>query len=118
MNKLDLWQVQLEQYPDSVQLDLHTLLSLPDTHTLDRIKRPMRTLEAMCMHQRDMAELRQQCWRWISLALSNAVEDTLGVFYVCCKNQDGSYKYLGYRYGVEGYQYLSGYPASDIHLPT
>lgn len=116
---LTLWEVQLGEYPDSVRIGYRTLLNLPDTHTLPASTKPMRSLEAMLVHERDLAILRQQCYRWISVALATAVEDEdgEGVFYACGKREDGSYRYLGYRYGVEGHQYLSNYPADVIRLP-
>lgn len=44
--------------------------------------------------------------RCVLLAMSNS---PVRVFYECGKNEDGTYKFRGCRYGVQGYEYMSGF---------
>lgn len=42
----------------------------------------------------------------VLLATSNS---PVRVFYECGKNKDGTYRFRGCRYGVQGYEYMSGF---------
>ena len=41
-------------------------------------------------------------------------DNPVRVFYECGKRADGTYKFRGCRYGVEGYQYMSGFSMYSI----
>ncbi len=43
-----------------------------------------------------------------SIAMAVA-DDPHGVFYECGKNEDGTYRWRGFRYGLEGHEYRSGF---------
>ena len=47
--------------------------------------------------------------RWARNALLYKWQTPDGFFYACCKKEDGTYRYVGFRYGVEDSQYASGF---------
>lgn len=44
-----------------------------------------------------------------SCVLLTMTQDPVRVFYECCKREDGTYRFRGCRFGVEGSQYMSGF---------
>jgi hypothetical protein len=79
-----LWHTQLLLYPDSVRIPYHAVL------------------QDWCqiLGDPDPAMMRQ-------VVLAKQHEG--GVFYECCRQGDGSYKYRGYRYGLHPGQYMGGF---------
>lgn len=56
-------------------------------------------------------EEREHVASCVLLAMSNS---PVRVFYECSKRKDGTYKFRGCRYGVEGYQYMSGFSLHSL----
>lgn len=47
--------------------------------------------------------------RWARNALLYKWQTPDGFFYACCKKEDGSYRYVGFRYGLDVSEYASGF---------
>lgn len=78
---IDLWKTQLEEWPDSIHL--------PAWFVLGALSEEVHSHQFL--HSAAFALLGP------------------GFFYACGKKDNGDYGWLGYRYGVEPQQYLSGF---------
>lgn len=54
-------------------------------------------------------QIEQARAQWARNAFINRADSPEGFFYACCKMLDGSYRYVGFRYGTEDCQYASGF---------
>mgnify|MGYP003408584688 FL=1 len=82
VTKEALWEAQLSQWPDSVELTPHELARWARAHV-------------------DVYE-RERRWRCLAFAMLNGGP---GVFYIT--NLIGGW--VGYRYGLEAHEYMSGF---------
>ena len=55
------------------------------------------------------ARLEQTRAQWARNAFYYKSGDPEGFFYACGKRPDGTYRYVGYRYGLEDSEYASGF---------
>jgi hypothetical protein len=76
-----LLEAQMGEYPDSVVLT--------DQQMFDALN----TENAM----------------WARNAFIYRSENPQGFFYACGKQLDGTYRYVGFRYGTEGHEYVSAF---------
>ena len=107
-----LWAVQLEEFPDSVRVFENEVHSWsweePDYEEWYSGRpglvdlAPTQVGEAWSSY---LAYFQLNIARCIAIASA----ETVGVFYRCGKREDGTYSWRGYRYGVEGSQYQSGF---------
>ena len=81
-SKQELWDVQLRNYPDSVELPAQQMFRWADGP------------------ERYLGEARSR-WRAIALALNQGG----GFFYIT----DPENGFVGYRYGLDGSEYMSGF---------
>jgi hypothetical protein len=118
-NRQQLIEAQLQVHPDSVIVDLHTVLS-------DWLNIPVDPIQVQ-----EMAALRRPLYRSHSEALAAAHSEALliaehmalrnargvilayqhtpdPVFYLCGRRKDGTYAHRGIRVGCEPQQYISG----------
>lgn len=122
-----LWDVQMREWPDSVQRDVHYVLKnwcgnhpvpkdFQDYYVkdlswwLDFCTTPEEKKQA----ERDMHKEIQRMWSQELVARLHSVTMALQyhgvcVFYECGLNPDGTYKWKGCRFGVEGHEYQSGF---------
>jgi len=114
-----LWAAQLEAYPDSIRLtddEMHrALYSVPETlkgltvndwHFKDGYTDKMERRIAF-MDYVEKAKLQEQA-HWARSAFMCRFTYPDGFFYACCKRDDGTYQYVGFRYGTSGDQSQSG----------
>ena len=108
-----LWAVQLEEFPDSVRIP-HNMVHQwaydePNRAEWERVYANENAIlnrgQIFDAWQKYITDHQLRAARGITIS----VQDLVGVFYVCGKREDGSYRYRGYRYGVEGSQYQSGF---------
>jgi len=115
-----LWAAQLEAYPDSIRLtddEMHrALYSVPETlkgmtvdewHFKDGYTNEMERRIAF-MDYKEKAKLQEQA-QWARGAFMCRFSYPDGFFYACSKRDDGTYRYVGFRYGLEDRQYMSGF---------
>lgn len=117
----ELWGVQLQEYPDSVRLTPKEVIdacyersptlalamhdwdhdSGPDYENESdrRAARSLKGQELILQHQLNVSRL----------VVIAAVQSPCGVFYKCGKNEDGTYRWMGFRFGFEGSEYQSGF---------
>ena len=81
-SKQELWDVQLRNYPESVELSAQQMFRWADSP------------------ERYRGEARSR-WRAIALALNQD-----GGFFYITNSENG---YVGYRYGLDGREYMSGF---------
>lgn len=115
-----LWAAQLEAYPDSMRLtddEMHkALYSIPETLkglTVDdwyfkdgytnKIERQFAFMDYV-----EKSKLQEQA-QWARSAFMCRFSYPDGFFYACSKRDDGTYRYVGFRYGTSGDQYMSGF---------
>lgn len=118
-----LWAVQLAQYPDSVELRMGQVLRMHQQcrpwgeHPRLRareLKDPFYVqLYNERVHKWEMQklEMERSMLMSIAVALSNTVShgEKPGIFYLCGKQEDGTYQWMGYRYGYAPSEYMSGF---------
>lgn len=115
----ELWEVQLQEYPDSVRMKSEEVLdacyeSPPD---LDRILKYWDETKSVMWDESDRRHMRSQFAKDViarhkydvSRAIAFTIQDPCGVFYKCGKNEDGTYRWMGFRFGFEGSEYQSGF---------
>ena len=96
MKYTTLLEAQMRAYPDSVVLTDNQMLELLHTAAPD-------WLVGWSM------EVEQVRARWARGAFMCRIDNPDGFFYACCKRADGTYRYVGFRYGLEDSQYMSGF---------
>jgi hypothetical protein len=115
-----LWAAQLEAYPDSIRLTddgMHrALYSVPETlkgltvndwHFKDGYTNDMERQFAFMAYV-EKYKLQEQA-HWARGAFMCRFSYPDGFFYACCKRDDGTYRYVGFRYGTSVDQYMSGF---------
>ena len=118
----DLWEVQIGEYPDSVRVELSELIELAaqakPCGLTKEVERWRVTFESSFKSRLDMGiaqneyeerlilRHREHLYQSIFIA---AVQDPLGFFYKCGKGPGGKFRWVGYRYGLEPHQYMSGF---------
>ena len=116
-----LLEAQLAAYPDSLVLTddqvLHAIRNeRPDwlhTHKFEDwrhydARHEMGWWAEMYYRQwRDLQTAQAQA-QWARWAFLNRADSPDGFFYACSKKADGTYRYVGFRYGLEESQYASG----------
>ena len=55
------------------------------------------------------ARIEQSRAQWARNALLYKSQYPKGFFYACCKKPDGTYRYVGYRFGKKDSEYASGF---------
>ena len=118
-----LMEAQMGEYPDSVVLtdrQVWELLRTAKPEWLDDHKyEEWKHYDARFEINEWWAPIFYQEWRalqaeeqraqWARSAFSYRAENPDGFFYACCKRDDGTYRYIGFRYGLEDREYMSGF---------
>ena len=117
-----LMEAQLSAYPDSIVLtDIQMMDALrtatPDWIRYDKLKEwryydELKKDEwlAKRLHEQSVdLQVQETRARWARSAFIYRAETPEGFFYACCKQPDGSYKFVGFRYGLEESKYASGF---------
>jgi hypothetical protein len=115
----ELWEVQLQEFPDSVKMKYSDVCNL--AYTLpDYLETEMaawditygilykgsdKTMAKAC--KRDLIVMNYQIR--MARTINMAMQSPEGLFYQCGKKENGTYKWVGYRYGVRPSQYMSGF---------
>ena len=116
-------KAQLEFWPDSKLVSISDVLREWPTDYPDWIESEGQRLFDMFKHDlvearamrtqkilETQAQYRERTLRSIAVCLANAVEYQQTIqFYQCGLNEDGTYKWKGCRYGLEGHEYYSGF---------
>ena len=117
--RAELWEVQLKNYPDSVEITLADALDMTykSPANLEKDLREWDYLYGKLYSGEYLVAARQEKImrsihnHQISIARSIiiAMQRPYGMFYKCCKQENGAYRWMGYRYGVEDSAYYSGF---------
>ena len=91
-----LMEAQMGAYPDSVALTDEQMLDLLHTAIPD-------WLVGWSL------ELEQAQAQWARAAFLCRISHPYGFFYACSKRADGTYRYVGFRYGLDESEYMSGF---------
>jgi hypothetical protein len=110
--------VQMQEWPDSVLLTDIEMLTLLNSAYPDYLKGESAAIRAEETRNIDRAvakierlhkEVEQMRAVWARNAFLCRTQDPQGFFYACGKREDGSYRYIGFRFGPEPHQYMSGF---------
>ena len=93
-----LLEAQMGEYPDSV------VLSDSQMYAALTVARPEWATDTT-----PEAAIEQARAQWARNAFLYRGGDTQGFFYACVKREDGTYRYVGFRYGTEGCEYASAF---------
>ena len=117
-----LMEAQLSAYPDSIVLTDHQMytalqLEVPDSMDYYKLEEwgyyeDLKKDEwlAKRLFEHDLKALIEQTRaRWARNALLYKWQTPEGFFYACSRKPDGSYRFVGFRYGLEESQYASGF---------
>lgn len=121
--RAELWEVQLQEFPDSVPVSVRDMIAYLYEARSPYIKSELERWDmftAPCFSKADDASFARRGFMFSlqekyradigrQVAMAN-IEDPCGIFYVCGRREDGSYRYLGFRFGFEGSEYRSGFP--------
>lgn len=116
----DLWEVQLKEYPDSVRMTLEEvqgrLQEDPPHREAHRERWDKRREDFTCAPEftahrpfeklKTISDYQLRMSRSVALC---AIQDPCGFFYKCGKTSEGAYRWMGFRYGLEPSQYMSGF---------
>lgn len=117
----ELWEVQLQEYPDSVPMrdeEIYDLMYsgnppyLKTTMAVWELRHADLYSETEIASEVDKEQLRRRLAFRREVATKVAgclMQDPCGFFYKCGKKPDGTYRYMGFRYGMEPEQYMSGF---------
>jgi len=118
-----LMEAQMGEWPDSLVLtdqQMHTALknTVPDWIAKHKFE-DWENYEARHEINEWFAPIWYRQWRelkieqtraqWARSAFYYRSGDTDGFFYACGKREDGTYEYVGFRYGLEDSEYASGF---------
>jgi hypothetical protein len=122
MRYATLMEAQMGEWPDSLVLTDAQMLEamaneVPEWIAKHKFK-DWRSYEAR--HEMGWyAEIHYDEWRrammeetrarWARAAFRCRIGDSQGFFYACGKRDDGTYQYVGFRYGLEDCEYASGF---------
>ena len=114
-----LWEVQIKVYPDSVRMSNNEVLDAcyESPPGLEGSLRYWDEHESVMWDESDRRHMRSQFAKDViarhkydvSRAIAFTIQYPCGVFYKCCRKPDGTYRYMGFRYGFEDSQYQSGF---------
>jgi hypothetical protein len=119
-------EAQLSAYPDSLVLtDIQMMDALrkstPDWIKYDKLEEwryysdlsdALKEDEWLVkrMHEQSVdLQVQETRARWARNAFIYRAETPEGFFYACCKQPDGTYKFVGFRYGLDDSEYASGF---------
>lgn len=117
----EMWEVQLQEYPDSVPMKDGEIYDLMYTGNPPYLETTMKVWELRnsgvygeteIAYEADKEQLRRRLEFRREIATKVAgclMQDPCGFFYKCGAKGDGSYRFMGYRYGMEPEQYMSGF---------
>lgn len=113
-----LWLAQLANYSDSKSVSHSDALRWLDEPPQQDLDAEFDRLYAACYpdaverriakHDYVVDRLHNHRLR-IARAIAMTIQYEVGVFYECGLKPDGTYRWRGFRYGIEGSQYLSGF---------
>ena len=121
-----LMQAQLSAYPDSLVLtDIQMMDALRKSTSdwinydkpeewryyadlSDALKEDKWLVKRMHEISVDL-QVQETRAQWARSAFIYRAETPEGFFYACCKKPDGTYRFVGFRYGLEDSQYASGF---------
>ena len=123
MKHKTLMEAQLSAFPDSIVLEVDKMYdALADAvpewiqeHKYEDWDRYPARFEMnewfapMYYEEWRIARIEQARAQWARNALLYKAQDPQGFFYACGKRPDGTYKYVGFRYGLEESEYASGF---------
>lgn len=117
-----LIEAQMGEWPDSVILTDAQMLdalktTVPDwlaTHKFEDwrsydARHEMGWYASIYYHEWKRAQMEETRAMWARAAFRHRTQDPQGFFYACSKRADGTYRYVGFRYGTEDCEYASGY---------
>ena len=121
-----LMQAQLSAYPDSLVLTDIQMMDALRTATPDWIRydKPeewryyadlsdaLKEDEWLVKRMHEISvdlQVQETRAQWARSAFIYRAETPKGFFYACCKKPDGTYRFVGFRYGLEESQYASGF---------
>ncbi len=117
-----LMEAQLEAYPDSIVLTDHQMYDALRSETPDWLighefehwdkyeaRYEMGVFAGWYYDKWKEHMIEQTHARWARNALLYKWQNPEGFFYACCKKEDGTYRYVGFRYGLEESEYASGF---------
>lgn len=116
----DLWEVQLKEYPDSVRMPLEEVLGRLqedpphleahmewwDKQREDFTCAPEFTAHRALEKLKTITDYQLRMSRSVALC---AIQDPCGFFYKCGKTPEGTYRWMGFRFGLEPQDYMSGF---------
>lgn len=123
MRYATLLEAQMGEYPDSVVLtprQMHHAMKvgIPDWLVNHKFE-DWKMYDARFEINEWYAERFYEDWRalqieqaraqWARNAYYHQADTPEGFFYACCKRDDGTYRYIGFRYGLEDSEYASGF---------
>jgi len=93
-----LLEAQMGEYPDSV------VLSDSQMYAALAVATPEWASDTT-----PEAAIEQARAQWARNAFMYRSDYPQGFFYACVKREDGTYRYVGFRYGIEGCEYASAF---------
>jgi hypothetical protein len=125
-----LMEAQMGEWPDSLVLtdrQMHDALKVGTPDWLVKHKyEDWQDYNARCemgvfapIYYREWRALQreQTCAQWARSAFYYRSGDPDGFFYACGKQDDGTYRHVGFRYGTEDCEYASGFDGMT-YTPT
>jgi hypothetical protein len=133
MKRKELEQVQFAEWPDSLILSDREMLTLLENEVPDWLQEltfEKWELEKWELEKRDQADWdwHQTKWErqlefieyrvkqvttkrmyWAQSAFMCRSDYPDGFFYACGRREDGQYRHIGFRYGTEPSEYMSGF---------
>lgn len=122
MRYATLLEAQMGEYPDSVVLTDRQVYDalrheVPDwiaNHKFEDwthydARHEMGWFSDMYYREWKRAQIEQTRAQWARNAFYYRSGDTAGFFYACGKRDDGTYRHVGFRYGLEDCEYASGF---------
>lgn len=119
---LTLLDAQMSAFPDSVVLTEYEMLEAMRTAVPDWIAdhkyEDWRYYEARYelgywadnfYHEWKQKEMEIARAQWARSAFLYKSQDPQGFFYACGKKPDGTYRHVGYRFGLNDHEYASGF---------
>jgi hypothetical protein len=117
-----LLQAQLAAYPDSLVLTdrqmydalRHEIPDWIENHKFEDwthydARHEMGWFSDMYYREWKRAQIEQTRAQWTRNAFYYRSGDVDGFFYACGKREDGTYRHVGFRYGLEEPEYASGF---------
>jgi hypothetical protein len=122
MRYATLMEAQMGEWPDSLVLTDGQMLEALATEVPEWIAKhkfaDWRSYDArhemgwyadLYYHEWLRSMMEETRARWARAAFRCRIGDPQGFFYACGKRDDGTYQYVGFRYGLEDCEYASGF---------